>query len=136
MEKKIYYILSFILVTFSIFLIDSLNNMDILKMSSQTIIIICFLLSAIIANFTPTHRRFDYIITIIMPLSLLCAIVLIDFFAGYCDGRPKFYLRDAFYTAFDSTFLQLYLTMGAITFLASFRPFRLFRIIKRKTRDS
>ena len=93
-----------------------------------------FIISVIIGNLSPTHRRFDYIMTIIMPLSLFISM----FIGGFIDETDlggRFYMYRAFEVAFKPFALIEYLIIAVLAFISSFKLFRISRIIiKIKTR--
>ena len=91
-----------------------------------------FIISVIIGNLSPTHRRFDYIMTIIMPLSLFISM----FIGGFIDETDlggRFYMYRAFEVAFQPLALMLYFMMGLTTFFASYKSFRIINIIKSRS---
>ena len=129
MKKTIYYVCPFIIVPCSCLLSEFLNKRDVLNMNPYIFFAELFIISAIIGNLTPTHRRFDYIMTIIMPLSLFISM----FIGGFIDETDlggRFYMYRAFEVAFQPLALMLYFMMGLTTFFASYKSFRLIRRIK------
>ena len=129
MKKTIYYICPFIIVPCSCLLSEFLNKRDVLNMNPYIFFAELFIISAIIGNLTPTHRRFDYIMTIIMPLSLFISM----FIGGFIDETDlggRFYMYRAFEVAFQPLALMIYFMMGLTAFFASYKSFRLIRRIK------
>ena len=129
MKKTIYYVCPFIIVPCSCLLSEFLNKRDVLNMNPYIFFAELFIISAIIGNLTPTHRRFDYIMTIIMPLSLFIAM----FIGGFIDETDlggRFYMYRAFEVAFQPLALMIYFMMGLTAFFASYKSFRIIRRIK------
>ena len=127
MKKKIYYVCPFIIVPFSCLLNEFFNKRDVLYMNPYIFYAELFIISAMIGNLTPTHRRFDYIMTAIMPLSLFIAM-FIGGFLDQTDLGGRFYTDRALDVAFQPLALIAYFMMGITTFFASYKS---FRIIKR-----
>ena len=129
-KKYLYYAAPFIILPILMLLCEILENSDLIPMSVYVIVAICILFSAVMGNLTPTRKMFDYIMTIVMPLSFFCVMFLAGLFAEGCDGSPKLYVHDALDVAFQPIALQIYLMMGVVTFLASFRAIRVVKMIK------
>ncbi|MBQ7232695.1 MAG: hypothetical protein IJX07_05675 [Bacillales bacterium] len=83
----------------------------------------------VIGNLSPTHKKFDYIITIIMPLSFCCSMLIIGFF-GKSDLETRFHLDGALNAAFQPWSLITYCVMALTAFLASFKTIRIAKRIK------
>ena len=124
--KKLYYAVPFIVVPISILLCELLDNTGVLKMSPYVFGVVIVLLSAVLANLTPTHKKFDYYLTAIMPL----ALVIFLFAVGFLDAtetRDGFDLNRAFKVATQPVALLMYCIMAVTTFVASYKGFRFLR---------
>ena len=95
-----------------------------------------FLFCVLIGNFTPTHKKFDYIMTAIIPVVVLSTLFISLYFDEGCDGKPQFSIHHALNMEYYRIWLPTTSIMALTTFISSFKPFRNFRIIKRKTRES
>ena len=129
MKKTIYYVCPFIIVPCSCLLSEFLNKRDVLYMNPYIFFAELFIISAMIGNLTPTHRHFDYIMTAIMPLSLFIAMFL-GGFLDQTDLGGRFYTDRALDVAFQPLALIAYFMIGATTFFASYKSFRIIRRIK------
>ncbi len=129
MRKTIYYVCPFIIVPCSCFIWDFLDKWDLLEINLYVVLATLLLISAIIGNFTPTHRRFDYIMTAIMPLSFFITMFILGFI-DETDLGGRFYMYRAFEVAFQPLALMIYFMMGLTTFFASYKSFRIIRRIK------
>ncbi len=132
MKKTIYYVCPFIIIPCLCLLCEFLNKRDVLQMNPYIFFAELFIISVIIGNLSPTHRRFDYIMTIIMPLSLFISM----FIGGFIDETDlggRFYMYRAFEVAFQPLALMLYFMMGLTTFFASYKSFRIINIIKSRS---
>lgn len=111
-----------------------MNKRDVLEIYPYFFLVILFIISSMIANFTPTQKNFDFIITAILPLSMFCTM-FIDGFLDETDLGGRFYIDRAFEVAFQPIALLEYLIIAVLAFISSFKLFRISRIIiKFKTR--
>lgn len=126
MKKFFYYASPFIMIP-SILLIgeyiDNLINIPLLLYLLYFIIIPVFL-SCIMGILSPTHYKFDYIITGIMPMSLFC-LMFIGGFLDKSDLGSRFHLDRAFKTALQPTCLIVYCCMATSAFISSYNKFRI-----------
>ena len=130
MKKYLYYITPFILIPAIGLLCDYLDNINLIHMSSYIVGLVLAFISVVIGNLSPTNRSFDYIMTIIMPLSFFCLMFLGGFLDRDCSGKSDFSLTDAVDTAFQSWCLIFYCIMAVMTFFASFKPMRVAKRLK------
>ena len=132
MKKTIYYVCPFIIIPCLCLLCEFLNKRDVLEIYPYFFLAILFIISAMIANFTPTQKNFDFIITAILPLSMFFTM----FIGGFIDETDlggRFYMYRAFEVAFQPLALMLYFMMGLTTFFASYKSFRIINIIKSRS---
>lgn len=127
--KKLYYFIPFILVPSALLLCEFLDNTGIIKMNPTIMGIILCLISAIMGNFTPTNKKFDYLISAIMPLSLFVIMFVIGFL-DETETYSRFDLGIAIKVSTQPPALLMCLGMAFAAFILSFKSFRL---IKRKT---
>ena len=123
MKKIIYYILPFIIIPITILLCEHIDNSTTISMSLFGIIA-PILLSFIMGILSPTHNKFDYILTVIMPLSLFCFMFIGGFF-DKSDLGTMFHLDRAFKTALQPTCLIEYCCMAISAFLLSYKKSRI-----------
>lgn len=81
------------------------------------------LLSFIMGILSPTHNKFDYIITVIMPLSLFCFMFIGGFF-DKSDLGGRFQLDRAFKTALQPACSIVYCCMAISASLSSYKKLR------------
>ena len=130
MKKTVYYLSPFVIVPMALLLCEFLTYVNIINQSPYVIGITLFVVSVIIGNLSPEQRTFDYIMTVLMPLSLLCTMFIVGFL-DKDDMETRFHFYKAFKAAFQTFALQYYFMMAVSTFLASFKAIRINRIVKR-----
>lgn len=96
-------------------------------MSPYLIISVLILFSAAMGIFSPDDKKFDYLITIITPLSYLC-LMLIAGFLDKNDMGTRFIIDRALSCAFQPMCLIVYFIMGLTTFLSSYKKIKIARI--------
>ena len=126
MKKKLYYVIPFVAVPVLLILCDVLDNKKLLQMNPYIISAVLLLFSLAMGFFSTTNKTFDYLLTVIMPLSLFC-FMFVGGFLSLADLDSRFHLYKAVKTAFQPIALQLYFLMAITTFLASFKRFRNFK---------
>ena len=126
LKKIMYYISPFIFIPCLCILIDWIWVSDLINISVYGFGFLLFLVSAIIGNFSPNDKKFDCLITALVPLALFLTM----FFAGFLD-TAEFHSGHDFErglkVAFQSTALIMYLVTAATAFAASFKPIRILR---------
>ncbi len=130
-KKYFYYITPFILVPTLMLLCEHLQNTNVLSNLFLYSVIILALLSAIMGNLSPTNKKFDYLMAVIMPLSLFC-LMFIGGFLDKSDLGSRFQLDRGIKTALQVPALILYGIMGLITFLSSYKGIRVVKLLKPK----
>jgi hypothetical protein len=123
MKKKLYYVTPFVAVPLLLLLCEVLNNMNLLPMSPYILSAILLLFSGAMAFFSPSSKTFDYLLTLIMPLSLFLCMFVVGFL-GESDLGTRFHLYKAVDAAFQPIALLLYFLMAIVAFLTSFKHFR------------
>ncbi len=126
MKKKLYYIIPFVTTPLLMLLCEFLDNMNLVSLNLYALIALCTLYSVGVGFFSPTHRKFDYLLSAIMPLSLLVFMFVVGLL-DKSDLETRFHLYKAVNAAFQSTALLTYLFMAISTFLFSFQPLRNIR---------
>ncbi len=124
MKKKLYYVIPFVIVPLLLILCDVIDNMNLLQMSPLILSVVLLLYSAVCGLFSPTHRTFDYLLTVIVPLSLFCSMFIVGFL-DKSDLETRFHLYKAVNAAIQPIALQLYFSMSIVTFLTSYKTFRI-----------
>ena len=123
MKKKLYYVTPFVAVPLLSLLCVVLDNMNLLPMSPYIVSAIFLLFSGAMAFFSPSSKTFDYLLTLIMPLSLFLCMFVVGFL-GESDLGTRFHLYKAVDAAFQPITLLLYFLMAIVAFLTSFKHFR------------
>ena len=123
MKKKLYYVTPFVAVPLLSLLCVVLDNMNLLPMSPYILSAIFLLFSGAMAFFSPSSKTFDYLLTLIMPLSLFLCMFVVGFL-GESDLGTRFHLYKAVDAAFQPIALLLYFLMAIVVFLTSFKHFR------------
>ena len=123
MKKKLYYVTPFVAVPLLSLLCVVLDNMNLLPMSPYILSAILLLFSGAMAFFSPSSKTFDYLLTLIMPLSLFLCMFVVGFL-GESDLGTRFHLYKAVDAAFQPIALLLYFLMAIVVFLTSFKHFR------------
>ena len=123
MKKKLYYVTPFVAVPLLLLLCEVLDNMNLLPMSPYILSAIFLLFSGAMAFFSPSSKTFDYLLTLIMPLSLFLCMFVVGFL-GESDLGTRFHLYKAVDAAFQPIALLLYFLMAIVAFLTSFKHFR------------
>ena len=123
MKKKLYYVTPFVAVPLLSLLCVVLDNMNLLPMSPYILSAILLLFSGAMAFFSPSSKTFDYLLTLIMPLSLFLCMFVVGFL-GESDLGTRFHLYKAVDAAFQPITLLLYFLMAIVAFLTSFKHFR------------
>ena len=137
MKKYVYYLSPFLLIpiiltTIEYFILNfALTDSNVDKVSTLmriSIIILLLLLCIIFGSISPSTKKFDCIMTVIIP-SALCIYLLI---AGFINkgSDVMFDIVHGFRVAFKPFYIMLYPIMAAITFVSSFKTIRITQIIK------
>ena len=133
-QKKIVYYLSPLVIFPAFFLLllflDGTALQDhVLIGLSYTVFFVC---SAIIGNLSPTDKKFDYLMTAIIPLVIACSLFIGLYFDEGCDGTPQLSLHHALNVEYYKCWLPVFIITAVTTFLASFRPIRIVKRLNEK----
>ncbi len=131
MKKKLYYVIPFVVVPLLLLICDELDNIKLLQMNPYIMSAVLLLFSVAMGFFSTTNKTFDYLLTVIMFISLFC-FMFVGGFLDKCDLECRFHLYKAVKTAFQPIALQLYFLMAITTFLASSKRFRNIKKIFKK----
>lgn len=123
MKKSLYYVIPFVAVPILLLLCDVLHNKKLFQMNPYILSAVLLLFSVAMGFFSTTNKTFDYLLTVIMPISLFC-FMFVGGFLSSSDVYNRFNLYKAVKTAFQPIVLQLYFLIAITTFLASFKRFR------------
>ena len=127
MKKLAYYISPFVIFTILFLLTTLLDSTEILEF---IMIASLFLFAAVLGIISPLRARFDYLITIIVPVSVFFALFISLFFDEGCDGTPQLSFSHALNIEYYRSWLPMALVMTIIAFVFSFKPIR--RFVKNK----
>ena len=128
MKKIAYYISPFVIFTILFLLTPLLNSTEILEF---IVFASPFLFAAVLGIISPSRAKFDYLITIIVPVSAFFALFIALFFDEGCDGTPQLSLSHALNIEYYRSWLPMALVVTVIAFVFSFKP--ISRFIKSKT---
>ena len=129
MKRYLYYIIPFIFVPVLMLIFQYLDDSNIVNLSPYILIIVLTLISVFAGISSPTHKIFNYIITIITPLSFFGFMFIIGFL-DKGDLETRFHLDRALKAVSQPWCLIAYCVMALTTFLASFKPIRITKFIK------
>lgn len=133
MKKIIYYASPLVMFPIIYLIINFLDEMDIINPNILVILtcIVFFLFSALVGSLSITNKKFDYLMTAIIPFSLLLTLFVCLFFDEGCDGMPQLSLHHALNIEYYKGWLPIVFIMTAITFIFSFKPIRLSKKLYR-----
>lgn len=134
MKKVIYYASPFVLFPIVFSAVTLLDGKDIV--SSEILAVfsysLFFIATALLGSLSLTNKKFDYIMTAIVPLSIFLSLFITLFFDEGCDGRPQLSLDHALNMEYYKVWLPIVAIMMVITFFASFKPIRVSKRLGRK----
>ena len=123
MKRKLYYLMPFIVVPILMMLFEVLDNAELLKMNPYISGGVLALSSAVFGFLSPSKKSVDYLLALIMPLSLFCFMFVVGFL-DKDDMGGRFHIYKAVDAAFQPIVLILYFAMAIITLVASLKCFR------------
>ena len=134
MKKKIYYASPLVMFPIIYLIINFLDEMDIINPNILVILtcIVFFLFSALVGSLSITNKKFDYLMTAIIPFSLLLTLFVCLFFDEGCDGTPQLSIHHALNMEYYKIWLPIVAIMAVTTFVASFKPIRISKNIWKK----
>ena len=126
MKKTIYYLAPFAVFPLLVLLINSLDSMEMQSNIWKPLtLILFFLFAALMGTLSPTERKFDYLMSLLIPAAFLCTLFVLLYFDEGCDGLPQFSLHHALNMHYYRVWLPYVAVMTGITFITSFKPIRL-----------
>ena len=123
MKKKLYYVIPFIVVPILMLLCEILDNTGLLNMSPYILCGVLAVSSAVFGFLSPSNQTMDYLLTLIMPLSLFCTMFVVGFLSK-SDMGSRFHIYKAFDVVVQPIALILYFAMAIIVSVASLKYFR------------
>ena len=123
MKKKLYYVIPFIVVPILMLLCEILDNTGLLNMSPYILCGVLAVSSAVFGFLSPSNQTMDYLLTLIMPLSLFCTMFVCGFISK-SDLGSRFHIYRAVDVAVQPIALILYFAMAIIASVASLKYFR------------
>lgn len=129
MKKYLYYIMSFIVMVIIEITLEYLSRNDLIDIPFSLFVCVCILMCVVAGNITPANTKFDYIITILAPLSLFC-VAFIWSFVTKDDLESKFNISQAIKDATGYNLLYLYIAMAISAFVSSYKSIRIRNLIK------
>ena len=131
MKKTAYYTSPFVINPIIFLTATLLESAEILKPIVPYFMFgALFLFAAVLGIISPSKARFDYLITIIVPVSVFFALFISLFFDEGCDGTPQLSLNHALNIEYYRSWLPMALVVTVIAFVFSFKPIR--RFVKNK----
>ena len=125
MKKTIYYFSPFVIIPIIFLIATLLESVEILKPTAPFFLFTAlFIFSLAIGVLSPTKTTFDYVITAIIPCSVLLSLFVGLLFDEGCDGKPQLSLSHALNMEYYKVWLPIVLTIMLITFITSFKPIR------------
>ncbi len=134
MKKTIYYIAPFAVFPLLVLLINCLDSMEMQSNIWKPLtLILFFLFAALMGTLSPTERKFDYLMSLLIPAAFLCTLFVLLYFDEGCDGLPQLSLHHALNMHYYRVWLPYVAIMTGITFITSFKPIRVSSIRKRNS---
>ena len=129
LKKIMYYISPFIFIPCLCLLLGWMSVEGLININVYGFGVLLFIISAVIGNLSPNDKKFDYLITLLVPLALFLTM----FFAGFLD-TSEFHSGHDFERGWECAVQipVMYLITAAATFGASFGPIRILRSFFRK----
>lgn len=134
MKKIIHYIAPFVVFPLLVLLINCLDGMEVNAVIWMPLtLILFFLFAALMGTLSPTEKKFDYLMTLLIPTAFLCTLFVSLYFDEGCDGFPQLSLHHALNMHYYRVWLPYVAIMTGITFITSFKPIRVSSIRKKDT---
>ena len=127
MKKIAYYFSPFVSFTILFLLATLFSGAEILE---AIVFASLFLFAIVLGIISPSKAKFDYLITIIVPVSLFFAEFIVLLFDEGCDGTPQVSLSHALNIEYYRSWLPTVPIVTVIAFVFSFKP--ISRFIKSK----
>ena len=123
MKKSLLYLLPFIVIPIASVLLEYFD------VYSFNIMVVNILLAAVFGSISPSNKKTDLVMTILVPVSVFCGLLATLFLL-----TPNTYGRDigtAFRVATQNVWLIMYLIVCVVTWAASFKPIRILSLLKK-----
>ena len=128
--KWLYYLVPFVLLPAFLQASDYMGDYLIREVALAIVWGMLFLIPVAMGFFSPTKRAFDWVLLILIPISMYWAIIIEGYFdRAYCER----YIFNAKRRADDPRMLLIYVGMALIAFFASYRRFRFRNLRKPKS---
>ena len=127
MKTTVYYMSPFVIIPIVFLIATILDRTEI-----PEFFVPCFLFAALflfvvaIDALSPLNAQFDYLMTIIIPLSVFFALFISLLFDEGCNGAAQFSLHHALNLEYYRTWFPIAIVILIITFVFSFKPIRNF----------
>ena len=135
MKKAIYYASPFILFPLIFGIFTLLDEIDLINSNILAVFlfVLFFVTTAfLLGNLSLTNKKFDYLMTGIVPLACFFALFIALFFDEGCDGTPRLSIHHALNMEYYKIWLPIVAIMTVITFVASFKSIRISKKIWKK----
>jgi hypothetical protein len=134
MKKIIYYGSPVVLFSIIFWGLTLLDEIDIISSSILAVFscVILFVTAAFLGNLSLTNKKFDYLMTVIIPSSFLLTLFIALLFDKGCDGTPQLSISHALNLEYYKIWLPIVAIMTVITFVASFKPIRISKKLLQK----
>ena len=130
MKKSLYYGMPFLAFPLTALLCNFLHYVSIVELNFNIWATVFVLISIVIGNLSPTNKMFDYAIPAVSAIAWLSYKFIFGFFSK-TDLETRFSIFEAIEWICVDTTQLLCAIIAVTTFLASFRPIRIMRIIKK-----
>ena len=132
MKRATYYIAPFVVFPLLVLLINLLDSIEMQSNIWQALtLMLFFMFSALMGTLSPTKKKFDYLMTLLIPAAFFCTLFAALYFDEGCDGLPQLSLHHALNVHYYRVWLPYVVLMTGITFIASFKPIRIRNVRKR-----
>ncbi len=134
MKKVIYYASPFVLFPIILGAFTLLDEIDIINSNilAISLFVIFFVTTAFLGNLSLTEKKFDYLMTVIVPISFLLTVFVALFFDKGCDGTAQLSIHHALNIEYYKIWLPIVAVTAVTTFVASFKPIRISKRIWKK----
>ena len=134
MKKAIYYASPFILFPIIFGFFTLLDEIDIINSNILAVFlfVLFFVTTAFLGNLSLTEKKFDYLMTVIVPISFLLTVFVALFFDKGCDGTAQLSIHHALNMEYYKIWLPIVAVTAVTTFVASFKPIRISKRIWKK----
>ena len=134
MKRIIYYASPFVFFLIFWGVLTLLDGIDIINSNVLAVFlfVIFFATTAFLGSLSLTTKKFDYLMTAIVPISFLLTLFVALFFDEGCDGTPQLSIHHALNMEYYKVWLPIIAIMTVVTFIASFNPIRISKMLRQK----